>query len=313
MPRFIVLGISILALLAFPLFTRDPYILHLMILWFLWSIVASSWAVILGFLGIFHFAQYAFFGLGGYASALITMNLGFPPWLGILFAGLCVGVISLGLSLPALRLRGPYIAVVSLGFAECIRITTSNLAFTGAELGIWGVQTLFMKGGKIGFYYCTLLVCMAVVGFLYLLLTSKYGLAVKAMKQSLDSSGSVGIQIYKTKISFFFISASSAGIAGGLYVHYMTGISPEIYNIANMIDVMVMGLVGGLSSVFGPVIGAGVVFFSLENLRVIQDLRFMVYAGVMILIMIFKPEGVYSFIDQFFNRFNETPVKALQK
>jgi len=284
-----------------------------MILWFLWSIVASTWAVILGFLGIFHFAQYAFFGLGGYSSALITMNAGLPPWLGILLGGLCVGIISLGLSLPALRLRGPYIAVVSLGFAECIRITTSNLSFTGAELGIWGVRPLFTGGSKVGFYYCILSVCIAVVGFLYVLLTSKYGLAAKAMKQSMESSDSVGIQIYKTKITFFFISSSFAGIAGGLYVHYMTGISPEIYNIANMIDVMVMGLVGGLTSVFGPVIGAGVVFFSLENLRVIQDLRFMVYAGVMILIMIFKPEGVYSLIDQLFKRFNETPLKAPQK
>lgn len=281
-----------------------------MILWFLWSIVACSWAVILGFLGIFHFAQIAFFGLGGYASALITMNAGFPLWLGILFGGLCAGVISLGLSLPALRLRGPYIAVVSFGFAECIRITTSNLSFTGAELGVWGVQPLFMTWGKVGYYYCILIVLMVVLSILYILLTSKYGLAVKAMKQSIESSDSVGIQIYKTKISFFFISSFFAGVAGGLYVHYMTGISPEIYHIANMIDIMVMGLVGGLSSVFGPLIGAGVVFFSLENLRVIQDFRFMVYAVVMVLIMIYKPEGLYSVVDNLFERFTKIPDKT---
>jgi branched-chain amino acid transport system permease protein len=284
-----------------------------MIMWLLWSIVTSSWAVVLGFLGIFHFAQIAFFGIGGYSSGLLTMSANIPAWIGILFGGLVSSVISLGLSLPALRLKGPYIAVVSFGFSECIRITTSNLKFTGAELGIWGIPPLWKGCGKIEFYYCILITCILVITFLYVLLTSKYGLAVKAMKQSSISSDSIGIEIYKTKISFFFVSAFFAGIAGGFYAHFMSGLSPEIYNIGNMINIMVMGLIGGPNTVFGPIIGAGIVHFSLENLRIIQDFRFMIYAGVMILIMIFKPEGVYSLIDQFFNRLGEHGSKALQK
>ncbi len=271
-----------------------------MILWLVWSIVATSWAVVLGFLGIFHFAQIAFFGIGAYASALLTVKAGFSPWLGVLFGGTAAAIISLGLSLPALRLRGPYIAVVSFGFSECIRISTSNLEFTGAELGVWGTASLWQGCEKIGFYYVILGVFIIVVGFLYFLLTSKFGLALRAIKQSQISSDSIGIQIYKMKISFFFLSAFFAGVGGAMYVHYMSGVSPEIYNIAHMIDIMVMGLVGGLHSVFGPMVGAAIVFFSLENLRVIQDFRFMVYAMVMILIMIFKPDGVYSLIDYFF-------------
>jgi branched-chain amino acid transport system permease protein len=91
----------------------------------------------------------------------------------------------------------------------------------------------------------------------------------------------------------------------------MSGVSPEVYNIAHMIDVMVMGLVGGPNSVFGPMVGAAVVFFSLENLRIIQDFRFMIYALVMILIMMFKPDGVYSLIDYFFRLADKSSVKAL--
>ena len=289
-------------LAIFPLFTRDPYVLHLMILWLIWSIVATSWAVVLGFLGIFHFAQIAFFGLGAYASGLLTMHTGAPPWLGILFGGFAAAIMSLGLSLPALRLKGPYIAVVSFGFSECIRISTSNLDFTGAELGIWGAPPLWQGCGKVGYYYCILGVFAIVAGFLYILLTSKFGLAIRAMKQSQISSDSIGIQIFKIKITFFFISAFFAGVGGGLFVHYMSGASPEIYNIAHMIDVMVMGLVGGLNSVFGPLVGAAIVFFSLENLRVIQDFRFMIYAVVMILIMMFKPDGIYSILDRLLGR-----------
>lgn len=296
-----------------PLFIKDPHMMHLMILWLVWSIVATSWAVVLGFLGIFHFAQIAFFGVGAYASALLTMSTGVTPWLGIMFGGVAAAIISLGLSLPALRLRGPYIAVVSLGFSECIRISTSNLEITGAELGIWGTAPLWQGCGKTGFYYVILGVFIIVLGFLYSLLTSKFGLALRAIKQSQISSDSIGIQIYKIKISFFFLSAFFAGVSGGLYVHYMSGVSPEIYNIAHMIDVMVMGLVGGLNSVFGPMVGAAIVFFSLENLRVIQDFRFMIYALVMILIMMFKPDGVYSLIDYFFKLADQYSIKHLNK
>jgi branched-chain amino acid transport system permease protein len=297
-------------LVVFPLFTTDPHVLHLMILWLIWSIVATSWAVVLGFLGIFHFAQIAFFGLGAYASGLVTMDTGAPPWLGILLGGVAAAIMSLGLSLPALRLRGPYIAVVSFGFSECIRISTSNLEFTGAELGVWGVPPLWQGCGKVGYYYCILAVFAVVASFLYVLLTSRFGLAIRAMKQSQISSDSLGIQIFKIKITFFFISAFFAGVGGALFVHYMSGASPEIYNIAHMIDVMVMGLVGGLNSVFGPLVGAAVVFFSLENLRIIQDFRFMIYAVVMILIMMFKPDGIYSILYRLLGRVNRASLKS---
>jgi branched-chain amino acid transport system permease protein len=268
---------------------------------------------VLGFLGIFHFAQIAFFGIGAYVSALLTMNMGLTPWQGIIFGGAAAAIMSLGLSLPALRLRGPYIAVVSFGFSECIRISTSNLELTGAELGVWGTAPLWQGCGKMGFYYVILGVFTLVLGFLYVLLTSKFGLALRAIKQSQISSDSIGIQIYKIKIFFFFLSAFLAGVGGGLYVHYMSGVSPEVYNIAHMVDIMVMGLVGGLNSVFGPMMGAAIVFFSLENLRIIQDFRFMIYALVMILIMIFKPDGVYSLIDYFFKSADQYFMKHVNE
>lgn len=298
---------------AFPLFIKDLHIMHLMILWLVWSIVTTSWAIVLGFLGIFHFAQIAFFGIGAYASALLTMNTGVAPWLGIIFGGAAAAIFSLGLSLPALRLRGPYIAVVSFGFSECIRISTSNLELTGAELGVWGTAPLWQGCGKMGFYYVILGVFAIVLGFLYVLLTSKFGLAIRAIKQSQISSNSIGIQIFKIKIFFFFLSAFFAGVGGGLYVHYMSGVSPEVYNIAHMIDIMVMGLVGGLNSVFGPMLGAAIVLFSLENLRIIQDFRFMIYAIVMILIMMFKPDGIYSLIDHFFKLTDKYSIKHFNK
>jgi len=312
-PRNVATLFVALMLGIFPLFIKDPHVIHLMILWLVWSIVATSWAVVLGFLGIFHFAQIAFFGIGAYASALLTMKTGLSPWLGIISGGFAAAMISLGLSLPALRLRGPYIAVVSLGFSECIRISTSNLEFTGAELGIWGTAPLWQGCGKMGFYYAMLGVFIIVLGFLYSLLTSKYGLALRAIKQSQISSDSIGIQIYKMKISFFFLSAFFAGVSGGLYVHYMSGVSPEIYNISHMIDIMVMGLVGGLNTIFGPMVGAAIVFFSLENLRIIQDFRFMVYALVMILIMVFKPDGLYSLINYFFRFADQYSMRHFKK
>lgn len=311
--RNIAIIFMVLWLGVFPLFFRDPHIMHLMILWLVWAAVTTSWAVILGFLGIFHFAQIAFFGIGAYASALLNLKAGMMPWLGIIMGGTTAAIMSLGLSLPALRLRGPYIAVVSLGFSECIRISTSNLEFTGAELGLWGTAPLWQECGKIGFYYVILAIFVAILGIMYVLLTSKFGLALRAIKKSQISSESIGIQIYKIKIYFFFLSAFFAGVSGGFYVHYMSGVSPETYHIHHMIDIMVMGLIGGLNSIFGPMVGAAVVFFSLENLRVISDFRFMVYALVMILVMIFKPDGVYSLIDYFFKSLDQYISKHVNK
>jgi len=297
----IVVVLFVIGLLAvLPFFGGDPYIIHLMILWLIWSMVACSWSVLLGFLGIFHFAQIAFFGIGGYGSALLTVNVGVPVWLGIVFAGFVSGVFSLGISVTSLRLKGPYIGVVSLGFSECIRIAASNLDFTKAELGIWGVPALWRDCGKVGFFYCILIVATLAISILYVIVTSKYGLAIKAVKESAMSAESVGIRIYKIKISIFFINSFFAGVAGGFYVHYMSGISPEIFKIGNMIDIMVMGIIGGITSVFGPIAGAFLVLFSLEYLRSIQDLRFMIYGVVVILLMIFKPQGVYSIIQLVF-------------
>lgn len=308
--RIITLFSAVLFLACLPIVSRDPYILHLMIMWLIWTIATCSWAVLVGFVGIFHFAQIAFFGIGGYASALLSLKTGLHPWAGILFGGLVASIVSLCLSLPSLRLRGSYIAVVSLGFSECSRIAINNLSFTKAELGLWRIPPLWRSGGKIGFYYSILIVAILVVSFIYIIITSKYGLALRAIKESSISAESLGIEIYKVKILLFCGSAFMAGIAGGFYVHYMTGISPEIFNISNMIDIMVMGIIGGINSIFGPILGVIIVLFSLEYLRGIQEARLMVYAAAMIVIMIFRPKGLYSIVDQSFKRLEEFRLKS---
>lgn len=300
--RLLVLAISIFGLAIYPHIWKDPYFLHVMILWLIWAIVTTSWAVLLGFLGIFHFAQIAFFGLGGYTTGLLSVKYAMSPWLGIPLGGLVAGLFSLGVSLPALRLKGPYIAVVSLGFSECIRIATTNLDFTKAELGVWGVPPLWEGIDKMGVYYCVLIVCVMEIFLFYTILTSRHGLAAKAIKASAQSAESIGVDIFRTKIAMFFVSSFIAGIAGAFYTHYLGGISPDIYKIGNMVDVMVMGILGGVTSVFGPVIGSFVVVFSLEKLRVLQDFRFIFYALVIITLILFKPQGIYDYLNKFFQR-----------
>jgi len=271
-----------------------------MIMWLIWAIVTANWVILLGFIGIFHFAQIAFFGIGSYVSGIMTLDVGVSAVVGILCAGIVSGLMSLAISVPALRLRGPYVAVVSLGFSECIRIIASNLEFTRAELGLWGVAPLWKGCEKIGVYYCLLVTTAVIIALLYFMTVSKYGLAFKAIKESASSAESLGVQIYKNKVTVFLVSAFFSGIAGGFYVHYMSGTSPEVFNIATMIDVMVMGMIGGVNSVFGAMIGAAVVHFSLEYLRVIQDIRFIIYACVIISLIIFRPQGVYAWVDSFF-------------
>ena len=131
----------VIVLLILPVFIQDPYIMNIVILSLLFAVLACSWNLICGYTGIFTFGHQAFFGIGAYVSALLSMKVGLSPWLGLLAGGLGAAVIGLGIGLPCLRLRvAPYIAITTLAFSEIARIVCMNLVgLTRGELGLWGI------------------------------------------------------------------------------------------------------------------------------------------------------------------------------
>jgi branched-chain amino acid transport system permease protein len=276
-----------------------------MIMGMIWAVVVASWNLIAGFVGIFSLGQIGFLGLGGYASALISMHLGLSPWVCMVAGGLMAGAASILIGIPLLRLRGAYIAMLTLAFSEVVHFLDSNLeGLTRGEMSLWGIPPLFDTAEKLPYYYSILLLFAVSIFLFYVFSKSRYRLAATAIKESENSAESLGVNVKKFKLGIFFVSAFFTGLVGGFYAHYVHLLSPTFLRFSHMIDVLAMGILGGIGTVMGPVLGAFVVTFFLESFRFIGEYRFLIYGILLILVILFKPQGLYLGIVDIFTRLN---------
>lgn len=309
------LAVGVLFAAFFPFFVEDQYTLHVMIVALMFSVLAVSWNFIVGYIGTFSLGHQAFFGIGAYVSALLSMKAGISPWYGLAIGGLSAAFLSLVIGLPCLRLRAaPYIAIATLAFAEVARLVCMNLVdLTRGELGLWGIPifpevaipflgTISFEGGaRLPYYYLILAILIITMVTYHLVLNSHIGLAFKAIGDSQDASESVGVNLTHYKLLAFVIGSFFAGVAGSFYAHYLLILTPtSVFSFHIQVDIIVMTLLGGLSTFIGPVLGAIVVTFGLEYMRVLQDYRLIVYGVMLILLILFMPRGfcTYFFRDK---------------
>jgi len=286
--------VPVALLIVFPLLIHSPYVVHLMIMGMIWAVVVSSWNLVAGYVGIFSLGQIGFFGLGGYTSALISMHTGISPWFCIVLGGLMGGACSIFIGIPLLRLRGAYIAMLTLAFSEVVHFLDSNLeGLTRGEMSLWGIPPLFDTAEKMPYYYTALFLLIISIILFYRFSKSRYRLAATAIKEAEHSAESLGVNVKKFKLGVFFVSAFFTGMVGGFYAHYVLLLSPTFLKFSYMIDVLAMGILGGIGTVIGPVIGAFLVTFFLESFRFIGEYRFFIYGILLILIILFKPQGLY--------------------
>jgi branched-chain amino acid transport system permease protein len=297
-----VLGIALLA--VFPLAVRDSYWIHLMILSMMWAALATSWNLLCGYAGIFNMGQQAFFGLGAYVSALLAMNVGVSPWLGMWIGGAAAAAVSLVIAVPTLRLRAaPYVAIATLGFAEVSRIVAQNLVdVTRGEMGLNGIPgmpAITLGGLTINFYerppyyYLMLILFVVILLVVYKLIHSPFGMALKSIRESPDAAASLGVNIVRFKIVVFAISAAMAGVVGAFYAHYIQVLTPSsVLALPLMVEIIAITLIGGLGTIIGPVIGAFVLTIGLEYLRFLGDYRMLLYGLVLVPLIMFTPEGL---------------------
>ena len=290
-----------------PLVTRDGYFLHVLALAMLWTIFASSWNLATGYAGLKTFGHQAFFGIGAYVSALASMNLGLTPWLTIWFGGLAAAATGLFVGLPMLRIKSlPHAAIVTLAFAEIVRITCSNLVdLTRGELGLWGIPPFtpftlpvigpldFGPADRTASYYLIWILMIAVIAFLAWFVRSRSGLIVQAIRDSQVAAESLGVDLTRYKLVVSSISAFIAGIAGAFYAHYVLIITPtSVMGIPLMVQVIAITLVGGIATLHGPLLGAFVLTVSAEALRIAGDHRMLVFGVLIILVVLFVPRGL---------------------
>lgn len=300
---------ALAAMLLLPLLSTDPYLMHVMVLVMIFGIFASAWNLVTGFAGLKTFGHHAFFGLGAYGSALMSIHLGLSPWLTLWLGGLLAGAAGLLIGTPILRIRSmPHVAIVTLGFAEIVRICIANLSgLTRGEMGLWGIpqfqgftlpvvgKVSFTPADKVSFYYLALALTVLTMFVIVRLMRSKTGLAMLAMRDGEDAAESLGVNLTRLKLMVFGLSAFIVGIAGGFYAHYLSILTPQsAVGVDLMISIIAMVLVGGLGTFSGPLAGALVLTVLIEALRDLENYRLLGYGLLIVLIVMFLPRGIVT-------------------
>ncbi|CAA7600609.1 Branched-chain amino acid transport system / permease component [Acididesulfobacillus acetoxydans] len=283
-------------LVLVPQFVRSDYALHLMIMVAIYGILVLGLEIILGQTGLFSLGHAAFFGMGSYTSALLVMRLGMPIWLGIVLAVLASGILGFLLGFPTLRLRGDYLAIATLGFGEIFGLILVNWdSLTHGPMGIPGITRPEIFGvvfDKRMYLYLIVLLFILALAAAFRISNSFLGRTFRAIRDDEDAAEFLGIHISKYKILAFIIGGMFAGLAGGFYAHYVTFISPDSFTYEDSETLLAMVFLGGAGTVIGPVVGAVVLVLLPELLSFMVQWRMLVVGVIMVLVMIFRPQGL---------------------
>ncbi len=261
-------------------------------------ILALGLALLTGFTGQISLGHAAFFGIGAYASALLTSKLAIPFWISCPLGGVLAAFISLGIGLPALRIKGHYLALATLGFGQIIQLILIHWdSLTNGPRGLVVPRPAF--GGfrfssDFTYYYIILIVTIALTWFSWNLLGSRIGRAFISIRDSSVASASLGINLTKYKVLAFLLSSFFAGVAGGLYGPLVKFIDPLGFGLWQSALYLMMIVVGGMASIPGALIGAILLTVLPEILRGFAQYREVIYGVALLLCLIFMPRGIYG-------------------
>ena len=295
LPSRMIVLLFTLALLALPLITDDPYLLRILILTSIFAIFAASWDLLSGFTGQMNFGHALFFGVGAYGAALLNLHLNLPPWgsiplgaLGAVLAGLIIGI-------PCLRLRGTYLALTTLAFPIILMgIVFAIPEVTGGELGISGIDRLVRS--RVAQYYITVVVMIVLVVLMWKITDSNIGIIFHAIREDEVAVRASGINTTRYKLMAFCLSGFFAGMAGGLYAHFMRIAGPSTLEVSMSFQVVIWSVFGGVVTIWGPVGAVFILFPLLEFFRFWPELRMLLFAIVILLILLFMPQGLLPWI-----------------
>ena len=295
----ITLIVAAILLLGLPWVVTNKYYIHILISVGLYSILALSLNLVTGYAGQLSFCHVAFYGIGAYTGGLLMLRLGVSFWLAILAGALMAAFFGLILGLPTLRLRGDYLAIVTLGFGEIVRLVLINSTeLTRGPLGRPGIPSPNLFGyqfsGRVPYYYLILVFLLLTLFLMRRITNSGIGLSMLAVKHDEIAAESIGIAPIKYKLLAFVLSAAFAGAVGVFYASYVSFISPDTFVYTDSVTILAMVVLGGMASLPGAVLGALVLSAVPEILRAINDYRMVLYGLLMVLMMIYRPQGFWG-------------------
>jgi branched-chain amino acid transport system permease protein len=287
----------------------SSYLLHVVILILYFSFMGSAWNIVSGYAGQFSFGHSAFFGVGAYLSSLLYIKSGISPWIGMLVGGILAAGLGgfIGYLTFRYKLKGAFFALSTFAFSEMLRIIALNWTVTGKAMGILiplrreGSFQDFQFVNKLPYYRIILFMVILVLVVSYSLDHSKLGYYFKAIREDEEAAGSLGINILKYKTIALVMSAFFAALGGTFYAQYMFYIDPDITFGTNVtIEMILRTMLGGVGTVFGPLIGSAVLESIAEVMRSFlgkyKGVYIMFYAAVLILVMIFFPHGLMGLV-----------------
>ena len=284
-----------------PVLVRDAYYLSVLTFIAIHSMIAVGLCLLIGYAGQISLGHAAFYGLGAYTTAILTTKSGWSPWLALPLAIAATCLIAYIIGVPTLRLKGHYLAMATLGFGMIVHIVMKEfLPLTGGNSGITDIPTLSLAGlaldNELRFYCLACGAAVAILLFSSNVSHSRAGRALRAVHGSEMAAALSGVDIAGYKIKVFVLSAGYAAIAGFLYAHYVKFISPQPFDFKFSVELVVMVVLGGVGSVWGGLVGAGLVTALGEALRRFGDYDIIVFGTILIVVVVFMPAGIVGWI-----------------
>ncbi|MGD0855757.1 MAG: branched-chain amino acid ABC transporter permease [Dehalococcoidia bacterium] len=295
--------VFVLLLALLPIIVQEPYVLRIITFCAIYAIFAASWDLLSGFTGQLSLGHALFFGLSAYTTALLAINLHLPVWVTIPIGTLMAVAGGMIMCLPALRLRGFYLALVTLAFPIILSgIIDAFPDFTGGDVGLSGLSGL--TGSRIGDYYLILVIMLCSVLIMWKLTDTsskmvRMGLILRAIREDEISARASGINTTFYKIIAFATSGFFAGIAGGLYAHYLKVVGPSTLDLMLSFQPVLWTIFGGIGTIYGAVAGTFIVYsvVNVVGLTAIgEKIRFIAQAVMLALVLLYMPEGLIPWI-----------------
>ena len=302
MRRTLLPGLAALAVaIAIPIVSpHAEYTLSVLFLVYLYGAMSSGWNLIGGYAGQVSFGHAAFLGIGAYTTAILSLA-GWPPYATIPVGGLLAAVFSLLIGPPCFRLRGPYFAIATIGIGEATRLIALNWnKLTGGASGL----TMVTAPSAIAQYYSALTLCALTIALTAWIASSRFGYALAAVKQDLDAAETLGVNTTVAKTQALVLSAFIVGVGGSIYAMHYLFISPDsVFGFQAAISLVIMPIIGGVGTVWGPIFGSFIFTFIREQLEAnFANLDLLAFGVLLIAIVLFEPRGLVGAISRMTRR-----------
>jgi branched-chain amino acid transport system permease protein len=311
---------ALIALLAVP-YGVSTYGIHIINLMLIYVMLAVGLSIVLGYAGQINLAQAAFFGMGAYASAVLTVKVGLGYWAAFPLSVVAAGLLGLLVSLPSLRVQSHYLGIVTLGLAISFSAVLVNSSFTGQAVGLPGLSVPTLPGVDLGdeynFYYLLLAFAAVLFALALLMMRTALGRRFQAMRDDSLAAAHIGVEVPAYRMLSFVIAACYAGVAGVLYAGLIRYVSPDTFNLGIMFLLLAMVIVGGRDNLYGAALGATVLLFFREQFADLQKYQQLAYGLLIVGMVVVAPEGLAGLLKRIWARVGQalpgarvTPAEA---